>query len=137
MGFWDALKEQANQIPLTYLGGHPDLQGPVNVGVAAKEDAICLYRGTNPVVKISKADIINVSLDKASKRSLGKAAAGAIVGGVLTGGLGLLAGAALGGRKKDDSVIVITIKYGLATVDVLLGGDNVSKKYGQFVALLK
>ncbi len=36
-------------------------------------------------------------------RSAGKAAAGAIVGGVLTGGLGAIAGAAIGGRKKDDS----------------------------------
>ena len=36
-------------------------------------------------------------------RSAGKAAAGAIVGGVLTGGIGAIAGAAIGGRKKDDS----------------------------------
>ncbi|MBM7600355.1 hypothetical protein JOC34_002746 [Virgibacillus halotolerans] len=37
-------------------------------------------------------------------RSAGKAAAGAIVGGVLTGGLGAIAGAAIGGKKKDDSL---------------------------------
>lgn len=37
-------------------------------------------------------------------RSAGKAAAGAIVGGVLTGGLGAIAGAAIGGRKKDASI---------------------------------
>ncbi|MBS4193466.1 hypothetical protein [Lederbergia citri] len=36
-------------------------------------------------------------------RSAGKAAAGAIIGGVLTGGLGAIAGAAIGGRRKDDS----------------------------------
>lgn len=36
-------------------------------------------------------------------RSAGKAAAGAIIGGVLTGGIGAIAGAAIGGRKKDDS----------------------------------
>lgn len=37
-------------------------------------------------------------------RSAGKAAAGAIVGGVLTGGVGAIVGAAIGGRKKDDSI---------------------------------
>lgn len=37
------------------------------------------------------------------KRSAGKAATGAIIGGVLTGGIGAIAGAAIGGRKKDDS----------------------------------
>lgn len=40
-------------------------------------------------------------------RSAGKAAAGAIIGGVLTGGLGAIAGAAIGGRKKDDSTFWI------------------------------
>ncbi|GGE47608.1 hypothetical protein GCM10011391_27990 [Pullulanibacillus camelliae] len=37
------------------------------------------------------------------KRSAGKAATGAIVGGLLTGGVGAIAGAAIGGRKKDNS----------------------------------
>ena len=40
-------------------------------------------------------------------RSAGKAAAGAIVGGVLTGGIGAVAGAAIGGRKKDDSIFFL------------------------------
>lgn len=45
--------------------------------------------------------------DEKHTRSAGKAAAGAIVGGVLTGGLGAVAGAAIGGRKKDDSTFWI------------------------------
>jgi hypothetical protein len=48
----------------------------------------------------------------ATSRSGGKAAAGAIIGGVLTGGLGLLAGAAIGGRKKDASTAIITFEDG-------------------------
>jgi hypothetical protein len=38
-------------------------------------------------------------------RSLGGAALGAVAGGVLTGGLGVIAGAALGGRKKHSIVL--------------------------------
>jgi hypothetical protein len=38
-------------------------------------------------------------------RSIGSAAVGAVVGGVLTGGLGALAGAALGGRKRHSVVL--------------------------------
>jgi len=41
--------------------------------------------------------------EQSETRSAGKAAAGAIVGGVLTGGFGAIAGAAVGGRKKDNS----------------------------------
>lgn len=41
--------------------------------------------------------------DEKHTRSAGKAAAGAIIGGVLTGGVGAIAGAAIGGRKRDAS----------------------------------
>lgn len=44
---------------------------------------------------------------KTHERSAGKAAAGAIVGGVLTGGVGAIAGAAIGGRKKDTSTAML------------------------------
>lgn len=137
MGFWNSLKEQLSQISLTYLGGHPELKGPLNVGVISKDNSICICRGTNVILSISKSDIVNMTIERASKRSLGKAAIGAAIGGVLTGGIGAIAGAAIGGRKKDDSVIVLTVKYGPANVDLFFGGDDVSKKYGQFTALLR
>lgn len=41
------------------------------------------------------------------ERSAGKAATGAIVGGLLTGGVGAIAGAAIGGRKKDSSTFYL------------------------------
>ncbi len=47
---------------------------------------------------------LGANVEEKHTRSAGKAAAGAIVGGVLTGGLGAIAGAAIGGRKRDDSV---------------------------------
>lgn len=45
-------------------------------------------------------------------RSGGKAAVGSIVGGVLTGGIGFIAGAAIGGRKRDTSTAVIVTTKG-------------------------
>lgn len=51
--------------------------------------------------------LLTLDWEEKSTRSAGKAAAGAIVGGLLTGGIGLLAGAALGGKKKDISTAVI------------------------------
>ena len=45
-------------------------------------------------------------------RSGGKAAVGAIVGGVLTGGIGLIAGAAIGGRKRRTASYLIQFDDG-------------------------
>lgn len=56
--------------------------------------------------------VAGLDWQEAATRSAGKAAAGAIIGGALTGGIGLLAGAAIGGRKKDASTAVITFEDG-------------------------
>ena len=45
-------------------------------------------------------------------RSAGKAAAGAIIGGVLTGGVGLLVGAAFGGRRRQEGSYLVHFKDG-------------------------
>jgi hypothetical protein len=47
-------------------------------------------------------------IDAETHRSGGRAVLGAVVGGVLTGGIGFLAGAAFGGRKRHDTTYVIT-----------------------------
>lgn len=46
-------------------------------------------------------------------RSAGGAAAGAIIGGILTGGLGLIAGAAIGGRRKRTASFVVAFRDGI------------------------
>ncbi len=53
-----------------------------------------------------------VELDAETFRSGGKAAAGAIIGGVLTGGVGLIAGAAIGGRKRKSASYLIRFSDG-------------------------
>lgn len=59
--------------------------------------------------KAVEYQVTNVEWAEAHARSLGKAAAGAAIGGVLTGGVGLVAGAVLGGRRKEDSTAVLTL----------------------------
>lgn len=44
------------------------------------------------------------------KRSLGGAAAGAVAGAIISGGLLAIVGAALGGRRQDNSVAIVTVE---------------------------
>ncbi|GKU79274.1 hypothetical protein [Paenibacillus sp. L3-i20] len=67
--------------------------------------------------------IAGLDWQAAATRSAGKAAAGAIIGGALTGGLGLLAGAAIGGRKKDASTAVFTFHDGQRLYVTATGKD--------------
>lgn len=51
-------------------------------------------------------------IDRETFRSAGGAAVGAIVGGVLTGGIGLIAGAAFGGRQRKNASYLIRFNDG-------------------------
>jgi hypothetical protein len=51
-------------------------------------------------------------IEEENYRSSGKAVAGAIIGGVLTGGIGLLAGAAIGGRKRKNGTYFVKFNDG-------------------------
>ena len=61
-----------------------------------------------------KADDIEhiEAIEEDQYRSLGTAAAGAVIGGILTGGLGLLAGAAFGGRRKNTVTVFVKFNDG-------------------------
>ena len=71
-------------------------------------------------IYINARDIVDISFDAKSKRSGTRAATGALIGGVLTGGIGLLAGAALGAAAKDKSEIFLKFKEGNSEHEVLL-----------------
>lgn len=63
--------------------------------------------------KFKQADISKVvEIDSQAYRSAGGAAAGAIIGGALTGGIGLLAGAALGGRRRSSASYLVYFRDG-------------------------
>lgn len=91
-----------------YIIGYPGWDNKRNVNVSANKGVVRIYE---PVFKkeilINGQDILDISFDAKSKRSGARAATGALIGGVLTGGIGLLAGAAIGAKAKDKSEIVL------------------------------
>lgn len=78
----------------------PKSMGNIYTMIETKEEGIV-------EIKKKRYHYLGMNTNLAYKRSGGKAAAGAIVGGVLTGGLGAIAGAAIGGRRKDDSTATL------------------------------
>lgn len=140
-GFWSSMMEQGKieeeksklrrkGIKLDYLGGHPKLKKG-NILVAPSTENNSLELDKKYIVNVTK-----IEWDEKGKRSAGKAAAGAIVGGVLTGGVGAIAGAAIGGRKKDDSLAVITFREGASVVEHTMYFRCNQKEYQKLASLL-
>lgn len=111
MGFWARAKEQFLQdledagyksIALKYLGGFNSIK--------AGKRVIIKQTGKPHHIKINGVEVkvLDLEWQKDSKRNLGKGVAGAVIGGALTGGLGALAGGAIGARRKDDSTAVLS-----------------------------
>lgn len=72
-----------------------------------------LYKGNHPgEIKIEKNNVqlLSYQWGEQGVRSVGKAAAGAIIGGVLTGGVGAIVGGAMGGKKKDKSTLTLVVQ---------------------------
>jgi hypothetical protein len=102
---------------IEYDGGHPSWNKPQKASfyidycnnTIELESRGLLNNSKN--ISIKKDNIIDVSFDKATSRSAGKTVAGALIGGMLTGGIGLLIGGALGAKKKNLSELFIRIIY--------------------------
>lgn len=91
-----------------YLIGYPGWDTPMKVTLVINRGAIRVRGPLNSKNVYFSADKIrDISFDFQKKRSGTRAATGALVGGVLTGGIGLLAGAAIGAKAKDKSQLVI------------------------------
>ena len=92
-----------------YLIGYPGWDKPAPVTLIIEKGSLRITQpissGKNLIVQ--GKDILDVSFDAQSKRSGTRAATGALIGGVLTGGIGLLAGAAIGARAKDKSELTL------------------------------
>lgn len=91
-----------------YLIGYPDWDKPKNVILVIDNGSMRIAEPyTKKDIVIDCANILDISFEAMKKRSGSSAATGALVGGVLTGGIGLLAGAAIGARAKDKSELTI------------------------------
>ncbi|MBC9783568.1 hypothetical protein H1S01_03450 [Heliobacterium chlorum] len=119
-----------------YLGGHPELGKAMELAVMGDGDNIQLFTHDFNI-SIPKKDIVSLTCQTIRGRSAGKAAAGALLGGILTGGIGLIAGAIIGGSVNVENVIVLTIKCGFASVDVLFDGGPNQKDYQAMVNALR
>ena len=139
MGVLDRMKASMSRVHLTYLGGYPELSRQQIVGIERQGENLNLYsrHKDEPIASIPVSAIKSVQLERAGSRSLGKGAAGAIAGGILLGPAGAIAGGAVGGRKKKDSVIVVTMDVGSAELQVLFGGENAERNYPKFAQLLR
>ncbi|WP_144559547.1 hypothetical protein [Shouchella miscanthi] len=118
-------------LKLEHLGGHPKLKKG-NVTIKAGDSSGALKIGNKSIT------VNGMGWEEKGKRSGGKAAAGAVVGGIVTApitwGAGAIVGAAIGGRKKDDSVVAIAFSDGNVNYTMYLKAD--AKEYQKLCKLL-
>lgn len=99
-----------NSLTVPIIKGVPGIEGKKVSIYKTRTPKLLKFQAGFSLTK--KRSVVSVDWEYQEGRSAGKAAAGAIVGGLLTGGLGAIAGAAVGGRKKDESTAVITFEEG-------------------------
>jgi hypothetical protein len=97
------------QVTLPILVGAGELKGKsLTVTQTNEKGIVQIHVGLSGIPKRYK--LLDIDWVYDTKRSVGKAAAGAIIGGLLTGGIGAIAGVAIGGRRRDNSTAVLHIE---------------------------
>lgn len=127
---------------IEYCGGHPDWPHPSKIYLTVVKNNLNIlleqrgFLSEGRKLLIDTEEIISIDLEEKKFRSVGKAAAGAIIGGILTGGIGLLAGGALGAARKNLSNIFITIDYDGKPFQVIFKtGKNTNAIYAEICSL--
>lgn len=88
-------------------------KAPVVIGVTGGSIFIRVQVSMMKRVNYMESDLSEmIELSTETYRSGGKAVAGALVAGALTGGIGLLAGAAFGGRRRKGGAFIFKLKDG-------------------------
>ena len=138
MGFFDALKYPTYSEK--YELGFPDIKGTNPVVIQFRPDEVefkILVGFSSKKVTLKSDDIIEVGLNQESFRSGGKAAAGAVIGGILTGGIGLLAGAAMGGRRRKENQLHLVVNYMGTDCDIVITpSKNIPTIYAELKKLM-
>jgi hypothetical protein len=98
------------QVKVPIIKGVPGVEGKKVTITKTKEPGLVKLQAGLSLVQ--KRRIKNIEWEFKQERSGGKAAVGAIGGGLVAGPMGLIAGAALGGRKKEASTAVINLEEG-------------------------
>ncbi len=138
MGFFDALIFPT--FSEKYELGFPDIKGINHVVIQFHPDHVefkILSGFISKKVIIKPNDIIEVGLNQESYRSSGKAATGAIVGGILTGGIGLIAGAAMGGKRRKENQLHLVVNYmGTDCQVIITPSKNIPTIYAELKKLM-
>jgi len=101
--FKEAFRQRIN---VEVLAGHPE--GARHVNFAKSDSPGDVYIEITPKHRrLYRLD--KISWTPSGQRSAGKAAAGAIAGTIVAGPLGTIAGAAIGGKRKDTSKAYVTL----------------------------
>lgn len=97
----------AKKVTLEIIAGNRLVSGKKVTISQGKEPGKLFF---NVVLKLFKQfKVEGIGWQEQTTRSTGKAAVGTIAGGLLAGPIGLIAGAAIGGRKRDKSAAVIQL----------------------------
>lgn len=116
------------KIAVHYIGGHPAIKPGLIIIEKTKEKNL---------LKIDKqmVRVLKIEWDEKGKRSAGKTAVGAIIGTALLPGVGTLIGGALGAKRKDTSLAIITSEIDGLTTEIYFRADK--KKYQRIISLLR
>lgn len=117
-----------------YLIGCPGWNEPANVDLTVSRGLVTLHDMQKGRLIINVVDIIDVTYSYENKTSASRTATGALIGDALGGELGMLGGAAVGGRKKNQSTI--NIKYndnGVIRQIVLLTKEHTNAAYNSII----
>lgn len=137
MGFFDF---KPTFFLIRYEGGLPEIKAGTDVRIDFKGNQFSISTINLFSSKISftfsPEQIVEVSLDQQKYRSAGGAATGAIVGGLLTGGIGLLAGAAMGGKRRTENYLTLVVSHKDRNYEVhFKPGRTTQQVYSELVTL--
>ncbi|ULO09641.1 hypothetical protein H1230_13220 [Paenibacillus sp. 19GGS1-52] len=121
---------RTNYVMVHHIGGFPGIDANSILGVSQGVEKNTLRLNGIPVT------VTGLQWGESGERSLGKAAVGAIGLGLLTGGIGAIAGAAIGGKKQDNSTVTMTCtdSEGIMEYTVYIRAD--AEKYQKLASLL-
>ncbi|MGB9866712.1 MAG: hypothetical protein ACPLPR_02235 [Bacillota bacterium] len=110
-------------VRIRYIGGHPTFKGPCEVTVRKVGDKI-EFRVGNRTLIIAQESFCGADFTRGEKRSLGKAAFGALAGMAIGGPVGGIIGAAVGARAKQANTFTIPVVQGQLSYSMIFEGTE-------------
>lgn len=120
--------QNINYFKVFYMGTDPNVPKPGDVYLQIQGDGLKVKRYLKTALFVSTKQMVRTKVDY-SVGSAGLSASGALVGGMLAGEVGALAGAASGrGRKTVDSFVTLVYKDGSGKEQKLTFNSKMAEK---------